>query len=296
MREDVDRVRALRAATLDAARPEAVAKRRKTGHWTAREQVDALLDPGSFAEYGALPRPIRDDMEGAADGLITGTGQVAGQSCAILAYDYTVYAGTQSLINHKKHDRIFEITEKLRLPMVCWLEGGGARPHDLNAGSGLGLDLATFMAFARLSGQARENVKHGLEPWAQYFRDIATFPIVPPEIDDAYEYLTENSMAVIGDPDDAIRHIEKLLKGSGGFGTYLELTHNWADFDATLEHYELMARYVIPYFNNKNDLRQVSYDYSHENREVFVGQAQRAVETEIERQAEREAERASGDD
>ena len=57
-----------------------------------------------------------------------------------------------------------------------------------------------------------------------------------------------------------------------------------------------MARYVIPYFNNKNDLRQVSYDYSHENREVFVGQAQRAVETEIERQAEREAERASGDD
>ncbi len=154
MREDVDRVRALRAATLDAARPEAVAKRRKTGHWTAREQVDALLDPGSFAEYGALTRPIRDDMEGAADGLITGTGQVAGQSCAILAYDYTVYAGTQSLINHKKHDRIFEVTEKLRLPIVCWLEGGGARPHDLNAGSGLGLDLTTFMAFARLSGQA----------------------------------------------------------------------------------------------------------------------------------------------
>ena len=154
MREDVERVRALRAATLDAARPEAVAKRRKTGHWTAREQIDAMLDPGSFAEYGALARPIRDDMTGAADGLITGTGQVEGQSCAIMAYDYTVYAGTQSLINHKKHDRIFELAEQLRLPMVCWLEGGGARPHDLNAGSGLGLDLSTFMAFARLSGQA----------------------------------------------------------------------------------------------------------------------------------------------
>ncbi len=154
MRKDVETIRALRAATLDAARPEAVAKRRKTGHWTAREQIDGFLDPGSFAEYGALTRPIRDDMEGAADGLITGTGQVDGQSCAIMAYDYTVYAGTQSLINHKKHDRIFAVAEQLRLPMVCWLEGGGARPHDLNAGPGLGLDLTTFMDFARLSGHA----------------------------------------------------------------------------------------------------------------------------------------------
>ncbi|NQV59623.1 MAG: LLM class flavin-dependent oxidoreductase, partial [Alphaproteobacteria bacterium] len=67
---------------------------------------------------------------------------------------------------------------------------------------------------ARSREQAKKNVEYGLENFAQYFRDIATFPIVPPEIDDAYEYLTESGMAVIGDPDDAIRHIEKLLKGS----------------------------------------------------------------------------------
>ncbi len=152
MREDVEKVRELRAANLDEARPEAVAKRRKTGHWTTREQIDAFLDPGSFAEYGALARPVRDDMAGAADGLVIGIGQVAGRSCAVMAYDYTVYAGTQSLINHKKHDRIFEVAESLRLPLICWLEGGGARPHDLMAG--LGLDLTTFMAFARLSGVA----------------------------------------------------------------------------------------------------------------------------------------------
>jgi acetyl-CoA carboxylase carboxyltransferase component len=91
-------------------------------------------------------------MEGPADGLVTGTGQLAGRSVAVLAYDYTVYAGTQSLINHKKHDRLFELVERLRLPLVSWLEGGGARPHDLNAGTGMGLDLPTFMAFARLSG------------------------------------------------------------------------------------------------------------------------------------------------
>ncbi len=158
--------------------------------------------------------------------------------------------------------------------------------------------VVTLAHVARSKEQAKENVKHGLDGWAQYFREIATFPIVPPEIDDAYGYLTDNSMAVIGDPDDAIRHIEKLLKGSGGFGTYLELAHNWADFDATLEHYELMARYVVPYFNGKNRLRQISYDYSHENREVFVGQAQAAVASEIERQEAKEAGRKAqaGDD
>ena len=156
--------------------------------------------------------------------------------------------------------------------------------------------VVTLAHIARSKEQAKENVKHGLDLWAQYFREIATFPIVPADIDDAYGYLTENSMAVIGDPDDAIRHIEKLLKGSGGFGTYLELAHNWADFDATLEHYELMARYVVPYFNGKNHLRQISYDYSFENRDVFVGQAQAAVEKEIDRQAVKEASKASGDD
>jgi len=154
MRKDVETIRQLRAVILDAARPETVAKRRKTGHWTAREQIDAFLDPGSFTEYGALARPVRADMEGSADGLVMGTGHVDGQSCAVMAYDYTVYAGTQSLINHKKHDRIFELAERLRLPLICWLEGGGARPHDMTAGTGLGLDLPTFMAFARLSGQA----------------------------------------------------------------------------------------------------------------------------------------------
>ncbi len=156
--------------------------------------------------------------------------------------------------------------------------------------------LVTLAHVARSRGQAQQNVEHGLEKWAQYFRDIATFPIVPPEIDDAYSFLTGNGMAVIGDPDDAIRHIEKLLKGSGGFGVFLELAHNWADFDATLEHYELMARYVVPYFNGKNRLRQISYDYSHENREAFVGAASAAVQSEIDRQSKKDAKAQAGDD
>jgi len=149
---------------------------------------------------------------------------------------------------------------------------------------------------ARSREQAKKNVEYGLENFAQYFRDIATFPIVPPEIDDAYEYLTESGMAVIGDPDDAIRFIEKLLAGSGGFGLFLELAHNWADYEATLEHFDLMARYVVPHFNGKNVQRRNSYDYSRRNREVFVGAAQAAVEHEIERHAAEAGKSQAGDD
>ncbi len=136
--------------------------------------------------------------------------------------------------------------------------------------------------------EARRNVEFGLDLWAQYFREIATFPIVPPEIDNAMEYLVENQMAVIGTPDDAIAYIERLLEGAGGFGAFLELAHNWADFPQTKRHFELMARYVMPHFQNKNRLRRQSYDPSFENRETFVGAAQDAVHDEIRKLEEKE--------
>ena len=149
--------------------------------------------------------------------------------------------------------------------------------------------LVSLAHIAETREKALENVKFGLNAWAKYFREIATFPIVPADVDNAVEYLMENQMAVIGDPDDAIRFIEKLLKGSGGFGAFLELAHNWADFAETRRHYELMARYVKPYFNGRNDLRVTSYDYSHRNRDVFVGAAQAAVNAEIDKRKKEEA-------
>lgn len=141
--------------------------------------------------------------------------------------------------------------------------------------------------------KARENVKFGLEAWVRYFREIATFPVVPDDIEDAYRYLLDNNLACIGTPDDAIAYIEKLQEGSGGFGAFLELAHNWADFPATKRHFELMARYVLPHFRSKNDLRRASYDYSFENRPLFLAAAQTAVQVEIDKQA---AKVVAGDD
>jgi acetyl/propionyl-CoA carboxylase alpha subunit/acetyl-CoA carboxylase carboxyltransferase component len=156
-----------RAMTLDEKRPEAVARRRKTNQRTARENLDDLVDPGSFVEWGAFAiasqrtRRTQEDLiaRTPADGLITGIGTVnrslfgAEKSrVAVAIYDYTVLAGTQGKTNHHKKDRLFEIVEEQRLPLVFFTEGGGGRPGDVDVQSVAGLNTMAFHIFGRLSG------------------------------------------------------------------------------------------------------------------------------------------------
>jgi len=151
MRKNLEAVLAAQAARLDAARPQAVARQRKRVRWTVREVIDALADADSFVEYGGLARPALNEMEGAADGLVMGTARIGGQPADILLYDFTVHAGTQSAINHMKMTRMFEHALKFGLPVFLWLDGGGARPHDmLLPARG---KTSTFVVFARLSGR-----------------------------------------------------------------------------------------------------------------------------------------------
>ncbi len=140
------------SAKLDAARKVAVDKQHARGRCTAREGVAQLLDEGSFVEYGGLAKPATKGMQGAADGLVMGTGKVDGRPVVIVAYDYTVYAGTQSAVNHGKISRMFQYAERQKLPVLCWLDGGGARPHDMFVQS-MGTST-TFVTFSRISGLA----------------------------------------------------------------------------------------------------------------------------------------------
>ena len=149
--------------------------------------------------------------------------------------------------------------------------------------------LVTMFHVAETRAKARENVRYGIERFAQYFRDVGTFPIVPPGIGDAYEYLLDNQAACIGTPDDAIAYIQRLLDGSGGFGAILELAHNWADFDATKRHFVLMARYVLPHFQHSREWREASYAFARDNSDAFRAQSQAAVQAAIDRRAERKA-------
>ncbi len=154
-------VLARHALTFDAARPEAVARRHSSGRRTARENLADLLDAGSFTEYGALAvaaqrsRRSLDDLQRntPADGLVTGTGTVGGRPVAVMAYDYTVLAGTQGVFNHRKSDRLLAIAAEQRLPVVLFAEGGGGRPGDVDWLGVAGLDCTTFARFAALSGQ-----------------------------------------------------------------------------------------------------------------------------------------------
>jgi len=164
IRPDLAEVLARTALTLDASRPDAVARRRRNSQRTARENLADLFDPGTFKEYGALAiaaqkrrRSVEDlQVNTPADGIVTGVGEVNGQRCVALAYDFTVLAGTQGHFSHKKTDRILEFAEHWKLPVVWYTEGGGGRPGDVDAGglSASSLDTTSFTTFARLSGVA----------------------------------------------------------------------------------------------------------------------------------------------
>ncbi|GIW12573.1 MAG: carbamoyl-phosphate-synthetase [Tepidiforma sp.] len=166
IRPDLAEVLERRARTRDERRPEAVARRRATGHRTARENIAHLCDPGTFVEYGPLVlaaqrarRSLEELIEKTpADGLITGVGSVNGalfgdpaSRCAVMAYDYTVLAGTQGGQNHRKTDRIIDIAEKGRMPFILFAEGGGGRPGDTDIVASA-LSPPTFTRFAQLSG------------------------------------------------------------------------------------------------------------------------------------------------
>ncbi len=156
-----------RLARDDAARPEAVAKRHAQGRRTARENLAELVDPGSFVEYGSLvvaarrQRASMDELiaRTPADGLVMGIGRINGElfpderaRAIAMSYDYTVLAGTQGYKNHEKKDRMFELAEKLRLPVVLFAEGGGGRPGDTDRVVAGTLNTRAFELFGRLSG------------------------------------------------------------------------------------------------------------------------------------------------
>ncbi|MBN1380420.1 MAG: carbamoyl-phosphate synthase large subunit [Deltaproteobacteria bacterium] len=179
IRPDLQEVLGRHAATQDSSRAEAVERRRATGQRTARENLDDLCDPGSFVEYGSLVLPLGvrrplDELIARypGDGLYVGLASVNGNlfdeaatRCAVLSYDYTVLAGTQGGLNHRKTDRILEVAEQLRVPVIFFTEGGGGRaggggaptppatPGGPVPGGGTGgLDIPSWRTLSKLSG------------------------------------------------------------------------------------------------------------------------------------------------
>ncbi|WP_213576072.1 carboxyl transferase domain-containing protein [Rhodococcus sp. USK13] len=167
-REDLAEIRRRHEVTLDAARPAAMAKRAKLGRRSARANIEDLVDPGSFVEYGPLvlaaQRSRRSEQDlidnTPADGLVAGLATINGDvfsaaasEAVVLSYDYTVLAGTQGMRNHAKTDRVIGLAARKQIPLVLFAEGGGGRPGDTDAGTAAGLDLDTFRSLAALNGK-----------------------------------------------------------------------------------------------------------------------------------------------
>lgn len=125
--------------------------------------------------------------------------------------------------------------------------------------------------------RARENVKFGLEKWMYYFQEIAALPVAPNSGGDMVDSMIESGLAVIGTPDDAIAQIERLKVQSGGFGAFLHLAHNWADWENTKTSYELFARYVAPRFQALNENRHESIAWAQSQRTGFIDATTKAV-------------------
>ena len=163
LRESYDR----HALGLDENRPEAVARRRKLGYRMPRENIDRLVDPGSFKEYWPLVvarqhqrntiEALRQNTPG--DGVVGGMATINGalfdetrSRAVVIHYDYTVLAGTQGHRNHYKQDRMFELAQRFKLPIVLFGEGGGGRPGEDDIGPRVAVDTHTFTTFSQLSG------------------------------------------------------------------------------------------------------------------------------------------------
>ena len=152
----------------DEKRPKALERRARTGQQTARTNINQFCDEGSFIEYGPLVLAaqrrrrtedwLRENTP--ADGLVCGVGTVNANlfpdqdaRCVAVAYDYTVFAGTQGHKNHYKQDRMYELANRFRLPVILFSEGGGGRPGDTDGSGGVGIDTFTFTQWSKLSAR-----------------------------------------------------------------------------------------------------------------------------------------------
>ena len=134
-RDLAEKIAAIKAATHDAQRPEAMTKRARDGKLSARARVDALVDADSFLETGGLAAPHHDNpwnanLQAPADGIVTGAGSVNGRPVSLVAHDFTVYGGSVGVAGSAKGNRAIERATEAGMPLVMLVEGGGHRIQD----------------------------------------------------------------------------------------------------------------------------------------------------------------------
>jgi limonene 1,2-monooxygenase len=151
------------------------------------------------------------------------------------------------------------------------------------------LRLVGPVHIAETREQAFENVKFGLDKWQGYFSGISAVAGRDSTENQSAQQMVENGVAVIGTPEDAVAQIQRLQKKQGDFGCFLQLAHNWANFENTKKSYELWQRHVTPVINGANTARETALNWAKDNKERFIGAAMNAAMQTIQKHHEDEA-------
>lgn len=140
-----------------------------------------------------------------------------------------------------------------------------------------GFCIAVPVHIAETREKARADMAFGFANWVKYSHEVLPFSPVPHGQTDPLDFLIARRSAIIGTPDDAIAALEAMQAGVGGFGAFLIMEQNWADWSAQNRSYEMFARYVIPHFRNQLAARQESYDVSAAAYPEYVERAKQAM-------------------
>jgi acetyl-CoA carboxylase carboxyltransferase component len=145
-------LRAKKEEFLGMGGPERVERQHAQGKLTVRERLDRLFDPSTFTELSLLAHhqsssPAMQGKHTPADGCITGIGETDGRRVAVIAYDFTVMAGSIGMVGELKATRIRELALRERIPLVWLIDSAGARIQE-----------ASGSMFARTGDLFREQV------------------------------------------------------------------------------------------------------------------------------------------
>jgi limonene 1,2-monooxygenase len=157
-----------------------------------------------------------------------------------------------------------------------------------------GWRLVGPMHIAETREEAERQVRFGIDAWFDYFQDVQAathFQVVGKTTEERIAWVVESGLGVIGTPDEAIAQIDHLVKQSnGGFGAYLHMTHEWANWENSLKSYELFAQYVMPHYQGSLDSLISSEKWAAARRgELGAAQMESVQKAMATHQAEQEA-------
>ncbi len=147
-----DLIEDARAATLDAARPGAVARLRERDRLTARQRIDLLVDAGSFVEIGGLVAHEGLEETAPAEGVVVGSARIDGRPVMVVSQDFSVFGGSVGHLGIGKMDRAIAIALKSGVPLVMLLDGGGHRIQDGQNSRHYAAGASSFHDLTRLNG------------------------------------------------------------------------------------------------------------------------------------------------